>query len=95
MYRDKPGNALMINLGSVWHRVPSARWTHHLNSVPLLELHQHRLPDHAVLVVVNVVLVIQGGHLHPVPPEGGEGLLHVMSAEVDGEHVAAWSEVRL
>ena len=80
----------MINLSSAISLV-----TQHLYSVPLLKLHQDGLPDHAVLVVVNVVLVEQGGHLHTIPPEGGEGLLHVVSAEVDGEHVATLGQVRL
>ena len=37
--------------------------TQHLDPVSLLKLHEDTLAHHAVLVVVNVVLVIESGHL--------------------------------
>ena len=46
------------------------------------------MPDHAVLVVVHVVLVEQRCHLDPVSPDRCQRLLHVVGAQVDGEHVA-------
>ena len=47
------------------------------------------MADHAVLVVVNVVLIEQRCHLHPVSPQGCQDLLHVVCAQMDGKHVAA------
>ena len=48
------------------------------------------LPSHGVLVVVHVVLVVHAGHLDVVLPHGGEDLLVVGGAEVEGEEVHAW-----
>ena len=36
----------------------------YLDPVPLLQLDEEALPRHAVAVVVVVVLVVQGAHLH-------------------------------
>ena len=58
-----------------------------LNPVTLSQLHQHGLTSHAVLVVVDVVLIKERGHLHPVPPDGRQDLLHVVSADMQRKHV--------
>ena len=61
----------------------------HLDLVAGLTLQDDRLAQHGVLVVGLVVLVVEGGHLVPVPPDGHQGLVHVVGADVDGEHVGA------
>ena len=61
----------------------------HLDPVSLLQFHEDILPDHAVLVVVDVVLVKQRRHLNTVSPYGCQGLLHIIGAQMDSEHVAA------
>ena len=58
---------------------------HHL--VPLHAVHDDGLAGHAVLVVVLVVLVEDGGDLLAVLPDGEQGLLVVVGGDVELEEV--------
>ena len=60
---------------------------HHL--VPLHTVHDNGLPRHAVLVVVLVVLVEDGGDLLAVLPDGEQGLLVVVGGNVELEEIDA------
>ncbi len=59
----------------------------YLNLVSDLEVEEDCLSGHGVLVVGLVVLVVEGGHLVPVPAQRHQRLLHVVGAHVDQEAV--------
>ena len=65
------------------------KWISDLDLVPWAELGDDSLGGHAVPVVVDVVLVVQGPDLLAILPDGHENLLHVLGADRDAEHVAA------
>ena len=60
----------------------------YLNPVTLSQLRDNDLRGHAVPVIVDVVLVVDGADLFSVLPDGHQDLLHILRADCDGEHVA-------
>ena len=73
--------------GEVRQPGPGVGVHHHL--VPLHTVDDDGLAGHAVLVVVLVVLVEDGGDLLAVLPDGEEGLLVVVGGDVELEEVDA------
>ena len=59
----------------------------YLNSVTLTQLSDHGLGGHTVPVVVDVILVVKSPDLLSVLPDRHQDLLHILSADCDGEHV--------
>ena len=73
--------------GEVRQPGPGVGVHHHL--VPLHGVDDDGLAGHAVLVVVLVVLVEDGGDLLAVLPDGEQGLLVVVGGDVELEEVDA------
>ena len=83
----KPSECVQVNLKCPYHWCVPSEAESHLDPVPLCQLHEDRLTRHAVLVIVDVILIKQRRHLHSIPPDGCQDLLHVVCADVEGEHV--------
>merc|ERR1719461_556560 len=60
-----------------------------MEAISSLHVHDDVLTGHAVLVVVLVVLVEDGGDLLAILADGEQGLLVVMSGDVEHEEVGA------